>query len=205
MEILRGALETLARDQSSALTIGLAIGVLLALWSARKGMAAVMDAMNIVFHLKETRGIVKRAGVSLGLTLAAVLGFIMLVLLAVVVPVITKLLGTSEPVRLALLAGRWAVLWGAVVLGLDIVYRFAPNRASGNWRWITYGSATAATIWLTGSIAFSQYVSRFGSYGETYGALGGVVILLLWFYLSGWAVLLGAEIDAAIEPVTEGE
>jgi membrane protein len=198
-EILQGALTSIAQGQGTTLSVGLAIGVLLALWSARKGMVALMTAMNIVFHLEETRGMVRRMLVSLGLTVGAVVGFLLLVLLGVAAPVIFSVLGIGDAFRVALSALRWLVLWGGVVLGLNIVYRFAPNRADANWRWITYGSASAATLWLVGSVAFSQYVSRFGSYADTYGALAGVVILLLWFYLSGWAVLLGAEIDATLE------
>jgi membrane protein len=199
VDILQGALESIAQGQGSTLSIGLVVGIALALWSARKGMVALMTAMNIVFHLEETRGMVRRVLVSLGLTLGAVVGFVLLVLVGVAAPLIFKLVGLDETFALLLSGLRWVLLWAAVVLGLDIVYRFAPNRSHGNWRWITYGSATAATIWLLGSIAFAQYVSRFGSYGETYGALAGVVVLLLWFYLSGWAVLIGAEIDAVIE------
>ena len=89
-----------------------------------------------------------------------------------------------------------------IVLGLAIVYRFAPSRANAHWRWITVGSATAATLWVVASLLFSLYVRNFGSYGETYGALASVVILLMWFFLSSYVVLIGAEIDATVEKQT---
>jgi len=94
------------------------------------------------------------------------------------------------------------VLWALIVTALAIVYRFAPDRNEPRWRWVTWGSAIAATLWIAGSMLFALYVRNFGTYGETYGALGGVVVLLLWFYMSAFIVLLGAEINAEMERQT---
>lgn len=199
LKILGGALENIAEAQASTLTAGLTIGFFLALWSARKATVGLMTATNIVFQCEETRSMLRRLLVSLGLTLAAVVGFAILVLFAVVVPAVSRVLGTGEAVRFTLSAAHWLLLWGIIVLGVNVVYRFAPNRIDVPWRWITYGSATTATAWLVGSVTFSHYIGRFGSYSQTYGAIAGVVILLLWLYLSGWAVLIGAEIDAVLE------
>ena len=199
IQILGGTLENIAEAQAAALTAGLAIGFLLAVWSARRATVGLMTATNIVFQCEETRGMLRRLLISLALTLAAVVGFALLVLFAVAAPLLFQVLGTGESVRFALSAARWLLLWGIIVLGVSVVYRFAPNRPGAPWRWITYGSATTATLWLLGSVTFSHYVGRFGTYSQTYGAIAGVVILLFWLYLSGWAVLLGAEIDAALE------
>jgi membrane protein len=98
---------------------------------------------------------------------------------------------------------RWLLLFAVAVVGLAIVYRFAPDRHAAQWRWVTPGSLVAATLWLIGSALFALYARNWGSYGETYGALGGVVILLMWFYLSGYIVILGAEINAEMERQTE--
>jgi len=86
--------------------------------------------------------------------------------------------------------------------GLAVVYRYAPARERAQWRWVTWGSVIAATLWLIGSLLFSLYVRTFGSYGKTYGALGGVIVLLLWFYLSSFIIVLGAEINSEMERQT---
>jgi membrane protein len=201
-EILQNALRSIAEGQTGTLGISAIVGLLLALWSARKGMEALMIATNIVFGAKETRGFVRRIAVSLGLTLAGVLGFVVLLLLAVAAPLLWEFLGFSDAIKAALGLVQWVALWLAIVLGLAIVYRFAPTRTNAHWRWITVGSAMAATLWVVASLLFSLYVRNFGSYGETYGALASVVMLLLWFFLSSYVVLIGAELDATIEKQT---
>lgn len=201
-EILRNALQNLASQQGQALGIGAIIGFLLALWSARKGMVALMTATNIAYSEQEERGFFRQLLVSLAFTLGAVVGFVLVVLLAVAAPVALKAIGLGGAAETALSLLRWVVLWFLVVFALAVVYRYAPDRRAPKWRWVSWGSAIAATLWLVGSLLFSLYVRNFGSYGETYGALGGVVVLLLWFYLSAFVVLLGAEINSEIEHQT---
>jgi membrane protein len=82
------------------------------------------------------------------------------------------------------------------------IYRYAPDRHTAQWPWVTWGSAAAATLWLAGSVLFELYVKNFSSYGVTYGALGGVIVLIMWFYLGGFAVVLGAEVNAEMEHQT---
>lgn len=201
-DILRTALQNLASQQSQALGVGAIIGVLVALWSARKGMVALMTATNVAYDEEEERGFFKKLFVSLAFTVAAVVGFVLIVALAAAVPLVLRALGLPEVVQTVLGVLRWVALWFLVVFALAGVYRFAPDRDHPKWRWVSWGSAAAATLWLVVSLLFSLYVQNFGSYGETYGALGGVVVLLMWFYLSAFVVVLGAEINAELEHQT---
>jgi membrane protein len=201
-DILRNALQNLASQQGQALGVGAILGILVALWSARKGMVALMTATNIAYDEEEERGFFRKLLVSLAFTIAAVVGVVLVVLLAVAVPLALQALGLPDIVQAAFSVLRWVVLWFLVVFALAVVYRFAPDRDEPKWRWVTWGSGIAATLWLVGSLLFSLYVQNFGSYGETYGALGGVVVLLLWFYLSAFIVILGAEINAELEHQT---
>ena len=201
-DILRTALQNLASQQSQALGIGAIIGVLVALWSARKGVVALMTATNVAYDEEEERGFFKKLFVSLAFTVAAVVGFVLVVALAAALPLVLQALGLPEIVQTVLGVLRWVALWFLVVFALAAVYRFAPDRHHAKWRWVTWGSAVAATLWLVVSLLFSLYVRNFGSYGETYGALGGVVVLLMWFYLSASVVVLGAEINAELEHQT---
>ena len=97
---------------------------------------------------------------------------------------------------------RWPILAGIVTLALAIVYHYAPDRAEPKWQWISWGSGAATALWILGSIAFTTYVSKVGSYDKTYGSLGAVIILLLWFYLTAYVILAGAELNAEIERQT---
>jgi membrane protein len=202
-EILQGQLESLAGQQSGALGFGVAAGFLLSLWSARKGMTALMTATNIAYDQAEERSFLRQVLVSMAFTLGAVIAFVLVLVLAVAVPVAMQALGLGGAFQSAMSVLRWLVLWLLVVLALAVVYRYAPDRHRPEWRWVTWGSAIAATLWLVGSLVFAWYVRNFGSYGETYGTLGGVVVLLLWFYLSGFVVVLGAEINSELEQQTD--
>src|SRR5262249_41736288 len=97
---------------------------------------------------------------------------------------------------------RWTLLWSFAVLGLAVIYRYAPARERARWQWVTWGSAVASTLWLIASVLFALYVRTFATYGKTYGALGGGVVLLMWFYVSSVIIVLGAEINAEMERQT---
>jgi membrane protein len=201
--ILEEQLRTLASQQDQTLGIGLATAIAIALWSARKGMVALMTAANIAYDEEEHRGFFRRLFVSLAFTLGAVLTFVVVVALGVFVPIALEFLRLGESAEVVLLLVRWALLFGVAVVGLSLIYRYAPDRRTAKWSWVSWGSVIAATLWLIGSLLFAFYVRNFGdSYGETYGALGGVIIMLMWLYLSAYVVMLGAEINAEMERQT---
>jgi membrane protein len=200
--IFNTQLQTLTRHPQSTLSVAAGVGVLVALWSARSAMSSLMTATNIAYAEAEKRNFFIQVLISLALTIGAVLGFIALVVLGVAVPVALKVLGTAVWVQWAADVLQWVILWGMAVLGLAFVYRYAPAREHARWRWVTWGSAIAATLWLLASGVFAFYVRTFADYGKTYGALGGVIALLMWFYLSSIIVVLGAEINAEMERQT---
>jgi membrane protein len=200
--ILQQQLNQLAQHPQATLSFGIIAGISLALWSARKGMVALMKVTNIAYDEDENRGFFRQLFVSLAFTIGAVIGFVAVLLLGVAVPLVVSFLPLGPMAEVVLLSVRWLLLFAVAVLGLAVVYRYAPDRHPAQWRWITPGSLVAAVLWLVGSALFALYVRRWSSYGETYGALGGVVILLMWFYLSGYMVILGAEINAEMERQT---
>jgi membrane protein len=101
-----------------------------------------------------------------------------------------------------LLGVRWVLLWVIAVFALSLLYRFAPHRTRPRWEWVNAGSIIAATLWLIGGALFAIYVRNFNSFGEAYGAIGGVVVMLMWFYVSAYVVILGAEINSELERQT---
>jgi membrane protein len=202
-DIFNSELQDVARRQSGTLTVAAMLAVLVALASARSGMASLMQAVNIAYQEREKRGFFKQLMTSVSFTLGAILGVIVMLLLAVAVPMVFKAFTSSPWVESVVATLRWALLWAFAVLGLAVTYRFAPARELARWRWVTWGSVVAATLWVTGSLLFAFYLRPFGSYAKMYGALGGVVMLLMWFYLSSFFVVLGAEINAEMERQTK--
>ena len=131
----------------------------------------------------------------------ALFGIVAFALIAVL-PAALALLPVSGAWLHVLGLVRWPILAGVIIVVLGIVYRYAPDRAEAKWQWISWGSVAATALWILGSVAFTTYVSKVGSYDRTYGSLGAVIILLLWFYLTAYVILAGAELNAEIEHQT---
>jgi membrane protein len=185
-----------------ALSIGLAISLLAVLWSASSGVQGLVKGLNLVYDEQETRGFLKLRGLSLLLTLGAILVTVVALALITVFPGVVDGLGLGQAGELAASIARWVILALLVLVAVAVLYRFAPDRANPRWRWVSWGAVVALVLWLLGSVGFSWYVDNFGKYNQTYGALAAVIILLLWLFLSSFAVLFGAELDAEIERQT---
>ena len=202
LEILQNQLHKLVTQRQGTLSIGVIIGILVALWSARKGMVALITAMNVAYNEHDRRSFLRRLLLSTGFTVGGVLGFLMVIVLGVAVPVVLAYLPLGGATEWLLLVVRWGLLWLIAILGLAVLYRLAPHRAQPRWEWVNAGSVIAATLWLLGSVLFAVYVRNFDSFGEAYGAIAGVVVMLMWFYVSAWVVILGAEINSELERQT---
>jgi len=195
LKLLQRQLSLFSQHRLGALRFGVGLGIVLSLWSARKGMVALMKVTNVAYGEKESRGLLKQLLMSLALAVGSVVVFVVVLLLAVILPLSSSAGATTIVVR-------WGLMFCIAATLLAVVYRFAPDRKAPQWRWVTPGSFIAATLWMIGSALFSLYVRNWGSYGQIYGALGGVVVLVLWFYLSGYSIVLGAEINAEMERQT---
>jgi membrane protein len=201
-ELLTEQLSNAAGAADRALSIGLAASLLGVLWSASSGVQGLVKGLNLVYDERESRGFLKLRGLSLLLTLGAIVAAVVAVALIAVFPGVVDDLGLGRAGELAASIGRWVVLALLMLLALAVLYRYAPDRANPRWRWVSWGAVVALVLWLLGSVGFSYYVDNFGKYNQTYGALAAVIILLLWLFLSAFVVLLGAELDAETERQT---
>lgn len=201
-DIFNTDLQDVTRHETGTLTVAALLAVGVALFSARSGMSSLMQAANIAYQEREKRGFIRQILTSLVFTLGAILAFLVMLLLGVAVPLIFAAVSKSPWAQIAVEVVRWILLWVFAVFGLAVTYRFAPARQPARWHWVTWGSVVAATLWLSGSVLFSLYVRTLGSYAKTYGAMGGVIVLLMWFYLSSFFLVLGAEINAEMERQT---
>jgi len=200
--LLTGQLEALTSTSSSSLGLGLIISLVLALWSASGGVGNVMTAVNFAYDEEETRGFVKRKLLALGLTLGAIVFVVVAIAMIAVAPAVLDNVVEGGPLRWGLEAARWVGLLLAMSAALGVLYKVAPDRDAPKFRWVSIGSIVATLLWLAASLGFSLYVDNFGSYNKTYGALAGVVVLLLWLWLTMYVVLLGAEVNAEAEQQT---
>jgi membrane protein len=202
-ELVAQRVHELAMKGSTTLSWGVALGLLLALWSATAGTKALIMALNIAYEETEERSIVRLNLVAIAMTLAGILGVSVALSIIVGVPAALRLENLGPAAGIAIRLVSSALLIGFVVIGLSVLYRLGPNRQQARWRWITPGSVLAGVLWLLASLLFSYYVGHFASYDVTYGSLGAVVVALMWFYVSAFVVMLGAELNAELELQTK--
>jgi membrane protein len=201
-QLIGGELHQLASASGGALGVGAVVGILLALWSASRGMSGMITALDIAYDQPERRGFFRFNVLALVLTLGLIIGGLIVVALVAGLPALLSGMGAGSGTWIVASIVEWPVLIVFVMIMLAILYRYAPDRDEPKWRWISPGAVTAAVLWLITSILFSVYVSHFGSYNKTYGSLGAIIVLLTWLWISVSAVLFGAEINAESERQT---
>jgi membrane protein len=208
--LLSAQLTGITQNSGGALTLSLIISILAALWSASGGTGNLITAVNLAYDEVETRSFIKRKALALGLTLGAIVFILITFALIAVVPVVLGALPLGIVGTILAQVVRWVLLLGVVAGSLAVLYRVAPDRDAPRFRWVSLGSLVVTVIWAVVSLLFSLYVDNFGSYDKTYGAIAGVIVLMLWLYLTCYLVLLGAEINSEMEhqtahDTTEGE
>jgi membrane protein len=183
--------------------IKLTAGILGALWAASGGMSAVVVSLNVVYRLKETRPWWKQKTTVVGLTVVLAALIIIALVLALyggkLGHSLAAHIGMGEVFRIGWKVLQWPVSFAAMFLAFSIVYYFGPNLEIRKWFWLTPGSAVGVLLWLIASLGFRVYLHFFNNYSATYGSLGAVVILMLWLYITGLAILIGGELNAIIE------
>ena len=198
-------LDSLIATSSTKKGLGLLMSLGLALFGAMKGAGAVTTALNIAYDVENKRGFIAENMANLLITLGAIFLCITLLVATSVSHAVGTVLGTGSYVAALLIKiTGWALAAAITIAGLAALYRYAPSRANARWRWLTPGSIFATIGLLAASSAFGWYASNFGNYNATYGSLGAVVVVLMWLYLSAYALLLGAELNAEIEHQSAG-
>ena len=202
MQIIIDQATEVAGSREGGLGLAALLGILLALYSASKGMASLMDGMNVAYREHEERGFVKLKLVTFGLTIFLIFGLIVGVICMIGVPLIVTNLNLGVVIETLLTLFVFIVLVGLTLAGLAVLYRYGPSRDAPELQWATPGAIMATALWVAGSAGFAFYVANFGSYNESFGALGGVVILLMWLWISAYVIILGAQLNAQMEAQT---
>jgi len=199
LKLLSDQLHTLVAAPRDKLGLGLLVSLLIALWSATSGTGSLMQALTVAYEERENRGILSFYGRAIVLTIGVGVFALLSLFLIAVIPAVIDSLPISELWRDRVSLIRWPILAILAILALCVLYRYAPARQDPCWHCFSAGTIGAAVLWLVGSAGFSFYVARFSSYDKTYGSLGAVVILLMWFYVTAYIILAGAELNSEIE------
>ncbi len=201
-DVLTGAVEELQRSQRSAGVL-FVVGLAVALWSASSYVSAFTRAANAIYDVEEGRPLWKRLPVRLGVTLVLVVlataGALAVVFTGSFAERAGDALGVGSTAVTVWDVAKWPALLLVAVVMLAILYYATPNAKQTGFRWVTPGSFVALVIWIAASLGFGFYVANFGSYNKTYGTVAGVIVFLVWLWISNIAVLLGAELDAELQ------
>jgi membrane protein len=180
----------------------LTLGMLLALWSSSAAMTSIISTLNTAYDIEEGRPWWKVRLTAIGLTIGVALFILISFTLILIGPTLAQRIADTTTLGQMFVTTwtivQWPLVFALVAAGMAIIYYFAPD-ADQDWVWLTPGSIFATVLWLIASLGFKFYVANMGSYTETYGVIGGVMVLLLWFYISGLVILAGAEMNAEIE------
>jgi len=201
-QVLETGIKNLQNGQNTASLLAV-VGILVALWSASGYIAAFMRASNAIYDVPEGRPIWKTVPIRVGVTVAT--GVLLLV--SAVIVVLTgdvaeqagRALGLESVLVTTWSIAKWPVLVVLVSLMFSILYWASPNARQGGFRWVSPGGIVAVLLWIVASAAFAVYVANFASYNKTYGTLAGVIVFLVWLWISNLAVLFGAELNAELE------
>ena len=205
LQLLIALLQGLADARTHRLGLSLSGGVVLALWGASLAIRTLMEALNVAYDEEEKRSFPVRIGLALLITVGALSVAAILVSAVVVTPAALRLGNFDGPMRQALVFARWPIAALLFWASLLVMYRYGPSRTHARWSWISWGAFLATALWLCGSVLLSWYVSGFGRYDKAYGSVGLIVSVLVWYLLTAFAVLIGAEVNAEVERQTRAD
>jgi membrane protein len=203
LTLIEDSLRRVTEAQSSSGITLIIVGSVLALWTLTGAMDTLMWALNAAYDREETRGFIKRRLTAIAMVILMLLAFVLAFGLLVLGPVVSDALGSAVDLETVVKWLWWTAQWPILLLGLlfafATIHYLGPNVYHPRWQFLTFGTAISVVVWLLASGGFAIYVSNFGSFDKTWGSLAGVIIMLTWLWLSGLALLFGAEINAEAE------
>jgi membrane protein len=195
--LISGRIQSLVAEPAHSLGLGFVISLVISLWSASAGTKSILNALTLAYEQEESRGFIKFELMSMGMTLVAVLGTVMAIGILVCIPILLRFAGLPAGAQMVVALCGFLAMVGFVLVALGLLYRFGP--AGAERVFYAPGAGLATVLWLLGSWAFGLYVGHFAAYNATYGPLATLIGLMMWFYLTAYVVLLGAEVNAALD------
>lgn len=201
-KVLEDQITTLVTRPSTGLGWGLLISLGIAIWSASRGIAALIEIIGMAYRQKDNRSILRSILLSFVMTFLGGVFLFFTVLVVGAVPAVMRVLRLPAGAETLVELVRWPILAAAVVIAILFLYRFAPHRENAKWRWIFPGALVASAAWMLFSLAFSLYVDNFASYDATFGSVAAIVVLMLWLYYTIFIIVVGAVLNAELEMQT---
>jgi membrane protein len=202
LHLINDQVTLISRQANETLGAAFVAALFIFMGSANSGMAALFDALNVVYDEQEKRSLARFYATTFLFTLAGIAFVILAIAGVVILPLILKFVGLASTTERLLAILRWPVLLAVIMVGLACIYRFGPSRRDARWRWVTWGSVLGALLWVAASMLFSWYVATFDSYNRIYGSLGAGVGFMVWLWISAVIVLLGGQFNAQMEHQT---
>jgi membrane protein len=190
---------SLVSQEKATLGFSVLVSTVVALWSSATGTKSMLSALNLAYEERERRSFFRFQVIGLTMTMCGILGAILTLLILVLLPMAIEFVGLDVYSKALFRVASFGLLIAFVMASLSLLYYFGPSRQSARWQWITPGSSVATVLWLASSVLFSLYVGHIASYDTSYGPIGAVVGVMMWFWISAYAVLLGAELNAELE------
>lgn len=201
-DIVLEQITEVSQKSQTALSLSAIGTLLLAIWSSSKGCQALIIACNITYHQHNKRQFFQALLVRFVFSLGAIIVAVTALLIIGILPIALNLVGLNDNIDMVIQLISWPILALTFNFALAFLYRYAPHRTPAKWCWVTPGSLIAMVLWILASLGFSYYVAQFASYNETYGSIGGVVIMLMWLYISAYIIIFGAAVNACTEQQT---
>ena len=201
LELIGGQMVYLAAQRHEVLSAAVALSTLFSVWSANAGMKALLVGLNVAYGEREKRRYFERTVFTYAITLSLVTVLSGILVLMAGAPLLLDAIGLRG-VTLGWAPLNWLTVYLIAAAGFILIYRYGPSRRRALWRWVSFGGAGAALLWMVGSLAFTAYLDNFTHLGVTYGSLGAVVGFMLWLWFSVMVLLIGAELNAEIEHQT---
>ncbi len=198
-----GQLAAITRRSRGFSSLTLIGALVLALWSATRGVRGLIEALNMIYQEEEKRSFLQRHLLAFSLACFGGIFLVVAIILIVAIP-LYRPPGEEEIAFILFAPSRWPILILAIMTTLSVLYRYAPSRQKVRWRWVIWGAALSATVWVLGSFLFSYYASQYSQLNPLLGSLGGITIFLFWCYLTVLTILFGAQINAEMERQAPG-
>ncbi|MEX0661842.1 MAG: YihY/virulence factor BrkB family protein [Balneolaceae bacterium] len=203
--IIETQIQNLVSTTSSALGWGTILGILISLWFANNGTKSIFTGLDFAYDTVSERSFIKHNAMTLLFTFCGIILLIISMGFIVIFPALVQVMGLPENIETLISWLRWPLLALLVVTAICWIYKYAPDRETPKFRWVVLGAIIATILWLLASWGFSYYVSNFANYGEMYGSIAAVVILMFWLFISSLTLLLGGELNSAAEAYAQNE
>ena len=205
ISLIEGRVENLMETSATALGWGSIFGILVALWSSNRGIKSLFTGLDVAYNVENGRGFFKQYAVTLAFTLGTIIIIIVSLAFIVLFPVLVNTIGLPGTLESVITWLRWPALAIIVISAISLIYQHGPARDTPRFRWVVLGATVATVVWLVASWGFSVYVNNFGNFGEMYGSLSAVVILLFWLFITNFIILVGGELNRSIEAYAENQ